>query len=64
MTLDEWFEAARKDAERRGLPALVPLLEMLRHATIALRDTDWGDATDIAGDTREATAPDRKDGRT
>jgi hypothetical protein len=35
-----------QDAERRGLPALKPLLETLARATSALRTADWNfDAT-------------------
>ena len=42
-----WLENAVRDAERRGLPALRPLLESLARATAALRAADWNlDATD------------------
>ena len=64
MTLADWFQVAKADAERRGLPALVPLLDMLRRSTTALRTTDWGAATDdVAGDATGATVSDRRDGR-
>ena len=46
MTVKAWLENATQDAERRGLPALKPLLEALARATSALRVADWnGDAT-------------------
>jgi hypothetical protein len=65
MKVEDWFEISTRDAERRGLPALVPLLEMLRRSTTALRATDWGDETDdIAGDVGRRIARDRADGRT
>ncbi len=41
MTIQAWFEAAVSDAERRGLPALRPLLEALARSTSALRGADW-----------------------
>jgi hypothetical protein len=46
MTIKSWLDNAVQDAERRGLPALKPLLETLARATSALRTADWnGDAT-------------------
>jgi hypothetical protein len=45
MTIAAWLEQAQRDAERRGLPALRPLLDALARATSALRAADWnGDA--------------------
>lgn len=41
MRLDDWFDHARRDAARRGLPGLEPLLDMLLEATRALRAADW-----------------------
>ena len=41
MTMDMWLQAAIADAERRGLPALKPLLEALARATTALRAADF-----------------------
>ena len=41
MTLDEWLEDAIRDAERRGLPELKPILEGLARSTAALRAADW-----------------------
>jgi hypothetical protein len=38
--LDSWLRAACDDAERRGLPALKPLLETLARSTAALREAD------------------------
>ena len=43
MTVKTWLDAAVQDAERRGLPALKPLLETLARATSALRTADWND---------------------
>ena len=48
MTIDEWFEHAVRDAERRGLPALRPLLEGLAKSTTALRAADWN--VDLSGE--------------
>jgi hypothetical protein len=46
MTIKVWLDNATQDAERRGLPALKPLLEVLARSTSALRVADWnGDAT-------------------
>ncbi len=43
MTIDAWLQAAIADAERRGLPALKPMLETLARATRALRSADFDD---------------------
>jgi len=46
MTVDTWLQAALADAERRALPDLKPMLEMLARATTLLRGADWNnDAT-------------------
>jgi hypothetical protein len=53
MTIKTWLDAAVQDAERRGLPALKPLLETLARATSALRAADWNDdATGELGGTQ------------
>jgi hypothetical protein len=45
MTINTWLENTVHDADRRGLPALRPLLEALARSMSALRDADWnGDA--------------------
>ena len=41
MTIDDWLESARADADRRGLAALKPLLATLADATRALREAGW-----------------------
>jgi hypothetical protein len=41
VTIKQWLDIAVQDAERRGLPALKPLLEGLARATSALRVADW-----------------------
>jgi hypothetical protein len=56
MTVKTWLELATQDAERRGLPALRPLLEALARSTAALRMTDWND--DATGGTATAGATD------
>jgi hypothetical protein len=38
--VDGWLRSAVEDAERRGLPALRPLLEALARATAGLREAD------------------------
>jgi len=57
MTITLWLENAVQDAERRGLPALRPLLETLARATSALRMADWN--ADASGQLE----PHRPDGR-
>jgi hypothetical protein len=41
MTIKTWLDNAVQDAERRGLPALRPMLEALARATSTLRNADW-----------------------
>ena len=57
MTIAQWLTAARADAERRGLPDLVPLLESLAGALIALRALDPG----CDGPPEPAEPPDKAD---
>ena len=58
MTIKVWLEMPIQDAERRGLPALRPLLEALARATSALRAADWnGDATGEVRARREYRMP-------
>ena len=45
MTVESWLASAVADAERRGLPALKPLLETLARSTEALRRA----ASEISG---------------
>ena len=52
MTIKVWLENAMQDAERRGLPALRPLLETLARSTSALRSADWN--YDATGDSDSA----------
>lgn len=40
MTLQDWLRNAIEDANRRGLPALAPLLETLAKSTASLREAD------------------------
>ena len=66
MTIKVWLENAVQDAERRGLPALRPLLETLARATSALRAADWnldatGPSTELrAGERGEPKGPDAR----
>jgi len=48
MTIDHWLQAAQADAERRGLPALKPLLDTLARTTKALRAADFNERADGA----------------
>lgn len=43
MMITDWLAAAKADAERRGLPELIPMLEGLAQATERLRAADWND---------------------
>jgi hypothetical protein len=58
MTIDQWLQASIADAERRGVPALKPLLENLARATKALREADFND--DAAGSTGRHETGDRR----
>ena len=42
-TFAEWLAAAKADAEQRGLPELIPMLDGLAQATERLRAADWND---------------------
>ena len=46
MTIAEWLAAAKADAEKRGLPELIPMLEGLAQASERLRAADWNDDAD------------------
>lgn len=52
MTVAEWLALAKADAEKRGLPDLIPALDGLARATMQLRAADWNDAAD--GDPKDA----------
>jgi len=55
MTVAQWLEDATRDADRRGLPALKPLLEALARSTSALRAGDWNrDLSGTSGTTSSA----------
>jgi hypothetical protein len=64
MTVAEWLALAKADADKRGLPDLIPALEGLAKATEQLRAADWNDpstpsaalldnAADVAQDKRK-----------
>lgn len=44
MRVEDWLRSALDDVERRGLPALGPLLEALARSTTALREADEASA--------------------
>jgi hypothetical protein len=46
MMIGDWLAAAKADAEERGLPELLPMLEGLAQATERLRAADWNDDAD------------------
>jgi hypothetical protein len=46
MTISEWLAAAKADAEKRGLPELLPMLDGLAQSTQRLRAGDWHDDAD------------------
>ncbi len=46
MTITEWCRWALADADRRGLPALKPMLENLGRALQALRTADFNARAD------------------
>ena len=46
MTVAEWLALAKADAEKRGLPDLIPALDGLAKATEQLRAADWNDQAD------------------
>lgn len=46
MNIDTWREIVKHDAVRRGIPDLVPLLNMLVDGTATIREVDWNDAAD------------------
>ena len=64
FSIDEWKAWAMADAGRRGLDALIPLLEGLAGATARLRATAWSQAPDVAGPPAPAQLPEAPaDGR-
>ncbi|MBY0493196.1 MAG: methyltransferase domain-containing protein [Cyanobacteria bacterium] len=48
MTIAEWLAQAKADAEKRGLPELIPMLEGLAQASERLRAADWNENPDKA----------------
>ena len=46
MNIADWLVAAKADAEARGLPELIPMLDGLAQATERLRNADWNDNAD------------------
>jgi len=43
MTVNEWLDACKRDAERREVPQLSPLIDGLRASIERLRAADWND---------------------
>jgi hypothetical protein len=65
MTVGEWLEWAKADAEKRGMPELIGPLDGLAPATERLRAADWNDDADKAtpvdlGQAESATTPEAK----
>jgi hypothetical protein len=58
VAIKTWLENAAQDAERRGLPALRPLVEALARATSALRLADWN--VDASGQLDRPPSPDAR----
>lgn len=56
MSIKTWLDNAVQDAERRGLPALRPLLEALARSTALLRNADWN--SDASGRFDRPNPPD------
>jgi predicted O-methyltransferase YrrM len=56
MTIAEWLAAAKADAQQRGLPELIPMLEGLAQATERLRAADWNDTPDQDPSTSSSAA--------
>jgi len=56
MTIAEWLAAAKADAEKRGLPELLPLLDGLAQSTQRLRAGDWHDGPSTPLSTAAAIA--------
>ncbi|MEO7158711.1 MAG: hypothetical protein ABI039_14180 [Vicinamibacterales bacterium] len=46
MMIADWLAAAKADAEARGLPELIPMLDGMAQATERLRAADWNDDAD------------------
>lgn len=46
MTIAEWLAAAKADAEQRGLPELIAMLDGFAQSTERLRAADWNDTAD------------------
>ncbi len=60
MTIKTWLDTSGRDAERRGLAPLKPLLETLARATSALRTASWND--DATGEADERSPADCRAG--
>ena len=43
MTIEAWLRSATEDAERRGIPALKPILDGLAKAVAVVRAADFND---------------------
>jgi hypothetical protein len=55
--LHAWLESALRDADRRQLPALRPLLEGLARSTALLRAADWNQHAHAPEATDQPTQP-------
>ncbi|HWI17866.1 MAG TPA: hypothetical protein VNT81_08970 [Vicinamibacterales bacterium] len=53
MTIAEWLAQAKADAEKHGMPELIPMLDGLAQATERLRAADWNDNPDTQTPTND-----------
>ena len=61
MTVAEWLALAKADAEKRGLPDLLPALDGLAKAMEQLRAADWNDpSTQSAASLEDAADVDQE----
>jgi hypothetical protein len=57
VTPEEWLDLARADAERRGLPEMIPVLQSLAEAMARLRAADPDGAEDTRAGGFAALSP-------
>jgi hypothetical protein len=55
MSPSAWLEAARRDAQARGLTGTVPVLEAMSRMMQVLRSAPWNDRAAPPADDAEAT---------
>lgn len=55
MKIQAWLESATRDADRRGLADLRPLLEALARAATVLRGANWNADAAVESDNPHTT---------